>query len=168
MTGTPRPVVVMGVSASGKSSVARALADALGCPFVEGDDLHPAANVAKMKAGHPLTDADRAPWLDAVGAAIARDGWTVASCSALKRAYRDRLRRVAPRAAFLLLDAPEPVLATRIAGRRGHFMPPSLLASQLATLEPPAGGERALILDATQPIDANVEAARGWLATLPD
>ncbi|WP_419826619.1 gluconokinase [Sphingomonas sp.] len=168
MSGAPRAIVVMGVSASGKTSLGRTLADALGCGFVEGDDLHPPVNVAKMKAGVALDDADRVPWLDAVARALgAAEGWTVASCSALKRAYRERLLAAAPRAAFLLIDAPEAVLRHRIAERRGHFMPPSLLASQLTTLEKPRAPERALILDATRPMETNVDEALAWLRSLP-
>jgi carbohydrate kinase (thermoresistant glucokinase family) len=168
MIGQPRPVIVMGVSASGKSSAGRALADALGCGFVEGDDLHPPANIAKMKAGVPLDDADRAPWLDAVARVLGTaDGWLVASCSALKRVYRDRLLAVAPRTAFVLMDAPEAVLRQRSMARKGHFMPASLLASQLATLEKPRAPERALILDATRSMDRNVDEALAWLRTLP-
>ncbi len=158
------PVVAMGVSASGKSRFGVALAHALGVPFCEGDDLHPPANIARMSAGTPLTDADRWPWLDAVGAWLAgQGGGGVASCSALKRSYRDRLRAAAPRTAFILLDADAATLRARLLARHGHFMPASLLDSQLATLERPTSDERALILDATRPLDANRDAAATWL-----
>lgn len=161
------PVVVMGVSGSGKSRFGVALAQALGVPFCEGDDLHPQANINKMSAGTPLTDDDRWPWLDKVGAWLAaHDGNGVASCSALKRSYRDRLRAAAPRTAFLLLDADAATLRARLLARHGHFMPASLLDSQLATLERPTSDERALILDATQPLDVNRAAAAAWLRTL--
>lgn len=161
----PRPIVAMGVSGSGKSTFGKALAERLGAPFLEGDDMHPPENVAKMHAGQPLSDADRAPWLERVAAALAaQSGWAVVSCSALKRGYRDRLRADAPAAAFVLLHADEDVLRDRVAHRKGHFMPPSLLESQLATLEPPAADEHALTLDATRDVDRNVADACAWLA----
>ena len=133
------PIVVMGVAASGKSVVGRAVADALGLEFVDGDDLHPPANVAKMSSGTALTDDDRAPWLDAIATVLAEstDGVVVA-CSALRIAYRDRLRRGAGRPIrFVHLDVGEDELRRRIEGRPDHFMPPSLLSDQLATLEWP-------------------------------
>jgi gluconokinase len=138
----PRPdiVVVMGVSGSGKTTVARALATAMGWQFAEGDDFHPAANVAKMRSGHPLTDEDRWPWLEAVGAWIgARESAgesAVVSCSALRRAYRDVLRRDRPDVRFLHIVVSSEVIHDRMEHRADHFMPASLLASQLATLEP--------------------------------
>lgn len=163
----PVVVVVMGVSGCGKSTVGHALAERLGCEFCEGDDLHPAANVAAMAAGHPLTDALRAPWLDAIAAWIDRTldaGATgVVSCSALKRRYRDRLRR--PQVLFAHLDAPREVFADRLAHRHGHFMPASLLDSQLADLEPPATDERALRVDAALPVPQQVEAIVTELST---
>lgn len=126
----------MGVSGSGKSSVARALVARTGWAFVEGDDLHPPDNIAKMRAGRPLTDADRWPWLDRV-AQVLRDTTsdTVLTCSALKRAYRDRLRQACPDLVFALLAVDEETLRARLEQRQGHFLPPSLLTSQLATLE---------------------------------
>lgn len=145
-----RPVVVMGVSGSGKSTVGAALADALGLRFVDGDALHSAANVAKMAAGIPLDDADRAPWLDAIGAVLA-DGPVVVACSALKRAYRNRLRAAAPGLQLVFLDGSPALLASRMTSRPGHFMPTSLLDSQLATLERPAPDEHALTADIAQP-----------------
>ena len=145
-----RPVVVMGVSGSGKTTVGAALADALGLAFVDGDSLHPAANVAKMEAGIPLDDADRAPWLDAIGAVLAA-GPVVIACSALKRAYRDRLRAAAPRLQLVFLDGSPALLAARMAARPGHFMPTTLLDSQLATLERPGADEHALTADIATP-----------------
>lgn len=146
-----RPVVVMGVSGSGKTTVGAALADALGLPFVDGDSLHPAANVAKMAAGIPLDDADRAPWLDAVGEVLA-SGPVVVACSALKRAYRDRLRAAAPRLQLVFLDGSRALLASRMVARPGHFMPASLLDSQLDTLERPSADEGALSADIAAPV----------------
>lgn len=158
------PVVVMGVSGSGKTTLGQAIADALAAPFQEGDDLHPSANVAKMAAGVPLTDADRAPWLDLVARWLAAaPGWRVATCSALKRSYRDRLRRDAPDLRFLWVDVPADELARRMTHRSGHYMPVRLLGSQLATLEPPEPDERALRLDGGGTPGALTQAALGWL-----
>ena len=148
-------VVVMGVSGSGKSTVGALVAAELGVVFVDGDALHPAANVAKMASGIPLTDADREPWLDAVGRTLAEgaaDGLVLA-CSALKRAYRDRIRSHAPATLFAALDGTEGELAARMV-RPGHFMPPSLLASQLATLQPLQDDERGLCLNVEATPDA--------------
>lgn len=128
-------MVVAGVSGSGKSTIGTALADALGAVFVDGDDLHPPENVAKMRAGIPLEDADRAPWLRKVGEVLAGSDDIVVACSALKRSYRDLIRAEAPDARFLLLEADRGTLDDRMR-HRDHFMPPSLLDSQLATLEP--------------------------------
>ena len=160
--GLPRPaplVVVMGVSGSGKSTVGAALAQRLRVPFVDGDDLHPPANVAKMAAGHPLDDHDRYPWLEAIGewlAAHDEAGGVVAS-SALKRKYRDQLRHHARRAEFVNLPGPPKVIAARQATRPGHFMPASLLTSQFATLEPLAPDEHGLVVDVAQSVDAIVQ-----------
>ncbi len=145
----------MGVAGSGKSSVMAALAARLGWPSLEGDALHPPANVAKMAAGVPLTDADRAPWLAAVAAWIgereaARESCVV-TCSALRRSYRDVLRRGNPSVWFVHLDAPRVVLADRISAREGHFMPPSMLVSQLATLEPLGPDEPGFVVEALAP-----------------
>ncbi|GLI27820.1 gluconokinase [Agromyces rhizosphaerae] len=150
------PTVVMGVSAAGKSSVGRAIAARSGAAFADGDDLHPAANVAKMARGEPLDDADRAPWLDEVGATLARHGddGIVVACSALKRAYRDRIRRAAPATRFVFLSGTPELLAERAGARTGHFMPPALLASQLAALEPLAPDEAGVTLDIADPVDA--------------
>ncbi len=142
----------MGVSGSGKSTLGAQLATRLGRPYLEGDAFHSAANVATMSAGHPLTDADRWPWLDAIVAAMREHAVagrsTVVACSALRRAYRDRLRTAPGRVRFLCLDVPADELARRMAQRSGHFMPPRLLASQLATLEPLADDEDGLTVTA--------------------
>ncbi|MCD0449623.1 gluconokinase [Actinocorallia sp. API 0066] len=135
----PAPLlVVMGVSGSGKTTVGRLLAEVLDVPFAEGDAFHPWSNISKMLSGRPLTDADREPWLDELGHWLKdhdrRGG--VLSCSALKRAYRDRLRSYAPRARFVHLHGPTELLTSRVQDRAPHFMPPSLLDSQLAVLEP--------------------------------
>lgn len=136
----------MGVSGSGKSTVGAALAAALGLPFVEGDELHPAANRRKMAAGRPLTDEDRAPWLDVIAEALA-DGPVVVSCSALRRVYRDRLREAAPDLVLVFLHGTRERLAARLGARRHEFMPSTLLDSQLATLEEPDADEHALSFD---------------------
>jgi len=138
-------VVVMGVSGTGKSTVGVGLARALGCDFVEGDDLHPAANVEKMRSGTPLTDEDRWPWLRAVAATVgaheAAGTDLVITCSALKRVYRDLLRDGHPSVWFAHVDTPRDVLVERLRRRQGHYMPGSLLDSQLATLQPLAPDE---------------------------
>ena len=155
----PRPlVVVMGVSGSGKSTVGAALAQRLRVPFADADDFHPQANIEKMSAGHPLDDEDRRPWLDAVGEWLAAhpDG-AVMSCSALRRDYRDRLRHHAARVAFVHLAGSREVIAARMAGRPGHFMPASLLDSQFATLEPLAADEAGVTIDIDQSVDDVVQ-----------
>lgn len=153
-------VVVMGVSASGKSSVAERLAHALGAEFVEGDRHHPPRNVARMTAGVPLTDADRAGWLATLAGLIEQARGQrrslVLACSALKRSYRDVLRAGGP-LRLVMLDVPREALERRIAGRCGHYMPASLLPSQLATLERPQADEQAIVVDATAPLDSIVE-----------
>lgn len=126
--------VIAGVSGCGKTTVGRALAAKLGVPFLDADDFHPPANVAKMRAGTPLDDADRAPWLEVLGSELAKHESVVLACSALKRAYRDRLRQLAGPVAFVVLEVPREVLESRMRGR-DHFMPPELLDSQLADLE---------------------------------
>jgi carbohydrate kinase (thermoresistant glucokinase family) len=146
MPNEPLILVLMGVSGSGKSTVAGVLSGRLGWDLAEGDDLHPPANVAKMAAGHPLTDQDRRPWLDRIAGWIrgeldaGRPG--IVTCSALKRSYRDVLR--SDGVEFVLLDGSREEIATRLAARHGHFMPPGLLDSQFATLEPLEPDERAL------------------------
>lgn len=145
--------VVMGVCGSGKSSLGAALAEALGVPFLEGDDYHPAANVAKMRAGVPLDDADRAGWLERLAAEIARAAAAgeglVLSCSALKRRYRDRLRAADPGLRFAHVHGGRELFARRMQARSGHYMPVSLLDSQLAALEPLQQDEAGLILNAS-------------------
>ena len=145
-----RVVIVMGVSGAGKSTVARRLAEALGWDFAEGDELHPAANVAKMAAGQPLSDVDRQPWLlrvaDWIEAELEARRSGVITCSALKRRYRDMLRR--PEVVFVYLEVSRAELARRVQARAGHFMPASLLDSQLEALEPPGADEQALRIDA--------------------
>lgn len=146
----PRPslrhaVVVMGVSGCGKTTVAGLVAQALGAVALDGDHLHPAANVEKMRRGVALDDADRWPWLDTVAEALAdaqrHPAGVVVACSALKRAYRDRLRRRNPGAAFLFLDGDPALIRARVEGRQHEYMPPGLLASQLVTLERPGPDE---------------------------
>ena len=160
--GAARQIVVMGVSGCGKSSVGAQLASALGLAFIEGDSLHPPRNVALMAAGTPLTDADRADWLATIaqhlGQAQAAGSGLVVSCSALKRRYRDGLRAACPRLHLVYLHGPAALLRQRLAARSGHYMPASLLDSQLATLEPPGADEAALILD-IGPSTAEVVAA---------
>lgn len=145
--------VVMGVSGSGKSTIGAALAGHYGVPFLEGDAFHPAANVNKMSAGIPLDDDDRAGWLDALADEIRRardqDAGLVLSCSALKRRYRDLLRGADPTLRFVHLAGPRELIAHRMQARPGHYMPPSLLDSQLDILEPLGADEAGLTLDIT-------------------
>ena len=152
------PIVVMGVSGSGKSTVGAALAQRLRVPFADADDFHPPANIAKMTAGEPLNDDDRYPWLEAIGTWLAEhcaDGGAM-SCSALKRKYRDQLRRHCPGVEFLHLSGTPEVIGRRQASRPGHFMPASLLQSQFATLEPLGPDERGTVIDVDQNIDSIV------------
>lgn len=141
-------VVVMGVCGSGKTTVGSLLARSLGVRYVDGDDLHPPRNVALMAAGTPLTDDDRAEWLDAVAATLqgAPQG-VVVSCSALRRRYRDRLRHAADDLRLVHLHGPRALLWERMSARQGHYMPAALLDSQLQTLEPPTADEHAIVLD---------------------
>jgi gluconokinase len=153
------PIVVMGVSGSGKSTVGAALAQRLRVPFADADDFHPPANVAKMTAGEALDDDDRYPWLEAIGEWLARqngDGG-VMSCSALKRKYREQLRAHCPETLFLHLSGTPEVIGKRQASRPGHFMPASLLASQFETLEPLEADERGVAIDVDQNIDSIVD-----------
>ncbi|KQY55504.1 MULTISPECIES: gluconokinase [unclassified Nocardioides] len=152
-------LVVMGISGSGKSVVGAALAQRIRVPFVDADDLHPAANIAKMSAGHPLDDRDRHPWLETIGAWLAEheSGGGVVACSALKRKYRDQLRHHSHRVGFVHLDGKRDVIAARQASRPGHFMPASLLTSQLQTLERLSPDEGGLVIDIDQSIDAIVQ-----------
>jgi gluconokinase len=152
------PLVVMGVSGSGKSTVGAALAQRLGVPFADADDLHPAANIAKMTAGVALDDDDRYPWLEAIGAWLAsHPEGGVMSCSALKRKYRDQLRHHVRHLEFLHLEGTHEVIARRQASRPGHFMPTSLLTSQFRTLEPLQPDELGVVIDVDQSIDAIVQ-----------
>lgn len=154
--------VVMGVSGSGKSTVGRQLASEHGVSYVEGDAFHPSANVAKMSAGQPLTDEDRCDWLRAlqaqIGAARASGAGLVVSCSALKRAYRDLLREADPALRFAHLQGPRDLIAERMSARQDHYMPPVLLDSQLAALEPLGPDERGIRLDIRHPPDRLVSA----------
>lgn len=161
--------VVMGVASCGKTSVGEALAARLGAHFTEGDGLHPRANVDKMSAGRPLTDEDRWPWLALVGKTLQGREGRIASCSALKRAYREHIAaRAARPVAFVFLDGNRELLESRIAARKGHFMPPSLLASQLATLERPAADEQAKAFDIARSVEEIVEEASAWLMQLQE
>lgn len=168
-TGTgPRAVIVMGVSGSGKSTLGSALAGALNCRFLEGDQFHSPEAVARMAAGIALTDEDRWPWLDrlgqAIGAKVAAEGIAVAACSALRRVYRERLRKaIAAPVSFVLMDADRDELMHRMTGRTGHYMPPSLLDSQLNTLERPDPDEGVLALDSRQPVTSLCEQTLTWL-----
>jgi len=163
MSTAPLAVVVMGVCGCGKSTVGERLARELGALFIEGDAFHPPANVARMAAGIALTDADRQGWLEALAAQLAdarRAGRSVVlACSALKRRYRDLLRLGAPDLRVVHLAGDRAMLAARLAARQGHYMPASLLDSQLATLETPDPDERAVTLDAGAPTDTLVQSA---------
>jgi gluconokinase len=151
-------LIVMGVSGSGKSTVAEALGKQLGWRFEDGDSFHPASNVAKMAAGHPLTDEDRWPWLNAIADEIARVCKTgehvIIACSALKHTYRDVLLRGRDDVRFVFLRGTQELIADRLALRKGHFMPPELLTSQFRALEPPETSEHVI----TVSIDESVEA----------
>ncbi|WAL64807.1 gluconokinase [Amycolatopsis cynarae] len=161
-------VVVMGVAGSGKTTIGQALAAGLGVEYAEADSFHPPANIAKMSSGHPLTDEDRWPWLRAIAAWIAEHQETggVVSSSALKRKYRDVLRGGGD-VWFLHLDGPRDLLAERMRNRTGHFMPPSLLDSQLADLEPLQPDERGAVADIADPPEYIVRAALNTLAKEP-
>jgi gluconokinase len=160
--GSGCAVVVMGVSGSGKTTVAERLAKQLGWRFVEGDGLHPPANVAKMKQGVPLTDADRAPWLDRIGEELrswAAEGQSgVLTCSALKRAYRDRIRSARPDVRIVYLKGSEALIGSRVAARRHEYMPASLLRSQFAALEEPGSDEGVVTVDAVGSPETEVAA----------
>ncbi|MDO4919834.1 gluconokinase [Kocuria sp.] len=163
-------VVVMGVSGSGKTTIGTLVAHELGVEFLDGDSLHPIENVEKMAAGTPLEDEDRWPWLETVGRRLHEHGergeGLVIACSALKRVYRERIRSQAPSALFLHLDGTLEVLTRRIEGRSGHFMPASLLASQIATLEPLEQAEGGYVLNIDQPVADMVREAVGRLRAI--
>lgn len=169
--GQTRHVVVMGVSGSGKTTVAKGIAAATGLTFAEADEFHPESNVALMRAGVPLEDAHRWPWLHALAdwmAARAAEGVsTVLACSALRRAYRDVLREGPPRVDFVHLDGPAELIRERMSLRAGHYMPTSLLDSQIATLEPPQPDEGILVLDIARAPEELVAAAIDRLRLRP-
>jgi gluconokinase len=158
----------MGVAGCGKSSVGAALAPILGATYLDGDDLHPAANIAKMRSGAALTDADRWPWLAAVGAALQTPGQIV-GCSALKRAYRARIMdHAGGPVCFVHLMGSKQIIAARMAARSGHFMPASLLDSQFATLEPLSPEELGIAVDIDQPMAALVAQIVAQLPCIPN
>lgn len=168
-TATPGAIIVMGVCGCGKSSVGAAIAERLGLPFIEGDVLHPESNVEKMSRGEPLNDEDRWPWLEIIGRAMAdalgRGEGIVVSCSALKKVYRDRLRAaVGGRLSFVYLEGTRALLSERMGSRTGHFMPTSLLDSQLATLEVPTGEPGVVTVDIDREIDEIADMAVAGLS----
>lgn len=160
-------LVVMGVSGCGKSSVGAAIVERSGGRLIEGDAFHPAANIEKMSAGIPLDDADRAGWLERLGeelaAWVAKGERPVLTCSALKRRYRDTLRAAVPELGFVFLELTREEAAYRVSHRPGHFMPPSLVDSQFATLESPTGEAFTLTVNAAEPIAELAEHVDGWL-----
>jgi gluconokinase len=157
----PCALVVMGVSGSGKSTIAEALSARLGWRCEDGDKFHPASNVAKMSAGQPLTDEDRWPWLQAIADEIDRlsaaGERAVIACSALKRAYREVLVHGRDDVRIVFLDGTQDLIAARLAARKGHFMPPGLLASQFKTLERPQADERPIIVSIDAPVEQIVD-----------
>ncbi|MGY8634095.1 gluconokinase [Bradyrhizobium sp. 14AA] len=163
MAGVEAPcaLIVMGVSGSGKSTVAEALGERLGWRFEDGDSFHPAGNVAKMRAGHPLTDEDRWPWLNAIADEIERvcksGGHVIIACSALKHTYRDVLLRGRDDVRFVFLKGTKELIAERLALRKGHFMPPELLTSQFNTLEAPEVGEHVVTVSIDESVEAIVD-----------
>ena len=158
---TPCALVVMGVSGSGKSTIGEKLAQRLGWSYEDGDKFHPLSNVAKMSAGQPLTDQDRWPWLQAIANEIDRvceaRGHAVIACSALKRAYRDILVHGRPEVRIIYLQGTQDLIADRLALRKGHFMPPGLLASQFKTLEPPDASENPVTVSIDAPVETIVD-----------
>ena len=157
-------VVVMGVAGCGKSAVGGRLAQSLGLPLIEGDEFHPQGNIDKMRRGLPLQDEDRAGWLDELASQLARHpAGAVLTCSALKRAYRERLRAAAPGLQFLHLRLSQEDALRRVQSRGGHFYPPSLVASQFEALEDPAGESGVLGVEAVLPLDAVCARAIAWL-----
>ncbi len=166
---SPNALVVMGVSSSGKSTIAKALADRLGWRFADGDDFHPKANVEKQRAGQPLTDEDRWPWLQSIADEIdrvtAEGGKLVVACSALKRVYRDLLLHGRHDIRIVYLNGSKELIARRMAARKNHFMPPSLLDSQFRTLEVPGPDERPITVSIDDDIDGIVDAITKQLPT---
>ena len=156
-------IVVMGVSGCGKSTVGKLLAEKLDAKFIDGDDLHPDENKAKMAAGIALNDEDRWPWLDKVGESLANNERIVIACSALKRIYRERILANAAGTVFVHLAGSREILAERMASRPNHFMPLSLLDSQLATLEPLEYDEPGVVVDINQPLEKIVESCLGFI-----
>jgi gluconokinase len=168
----PCAIVVMGVSGCGKTTLSEHLAAYLACPALDGDDFHAPASIAKMRAGQPLDDADRWPWLDRLGAsiglAVREKGFALAACSALKRSYRKRLEQAAGvPLLFVLLDGERDEIAAHLAARESHYMPPSLLDSQLAVLERPTADERAIILRCYAPIEDLCSHVLAWAQSAP-
>lgn len=162
-------LVVMGVAGCGKSHLARQLADRLGCEMVEGDDYHLPSSQEKMRNGIPLEDADREPWLRALGALMAaKPGDVVLACSALKRKYREWLRDADPALCFVYIEIDVQTAAQRVGGRSDHLFPTSLVASQFAALESPQGESGVLRVSGLQPTREQVDAITRWLATPPD
>lgn len=159
-------IVVMGPSGCGKSTLAKALAKTLGWNFIEGDDHHPPANIVKMKAGKPLTDADRLPFLRSVGRELANNSPSVASCSALSSSHRDVLRGFVDDILFVWPKTDQGELLRRMEEREGHFMPPALLKNQLSSLEVPSSNESFLALDGQLPTEEQVEVVLGYLSAL--
>jgi carbohydrate kinase (thermoresistant glucokinase family) len=159
----PRAIVVLGVSGSGKSTFGRSLAQRLTYDFCDADDLHSPANIQKMRTGHPLTDEDRVPWLNAVGQrmreTLAQSRGIVVACSALRKSYRDIIREYEPATFFVFLDGTQEIIMSRVVARRGSFMPPSLLSSQFATLEPLATDEVGIRIDVAQTFADTVDEA---------
>jgi len=168
---TPCALIVMGVSGSGKSTIGEALAERLNWTFEDGDTFHPPGNVAKMHAGQPLTDEDRWPWLRAIADEIDRackaGERVVIACSALKRAYREALTHGRDDVRFVYLMGSQPLIASRIAQRKGHFMPQALLTSQFQTLQPPDEDEHPIRVSIDAPVAAVVEAALRQLRLTP-
>lgn len=166
----PVAIVVMGVSGSGKTTLGQALASEIGCPFLEGDELHLPASIEKMSSGIPLQDEDRWEWLERVGRRVGNDarvsGAAVITCSALKRSYRDLIRRSANcPTLFVVLIGSKEVIVDRVARRKGHYMPSSLVDSQFSSFEQPEADEHALILSSTDSRASLLHQALGWLTS---